>query len=187
MLKVLAISGSLRKESYNRKALQIAKKFAEEFGAEVSEIEPSELNLPIYNQDIQDQGIPDQVAKLKSAIESSDVILIASPEYNYSVPGGFKNMIDWTSRGGNPFSGKVGAIFGASNGPYGTLRSQPHLRQIMTALNVLLLPQPQIMIRNAAEVFDAKGNLIDSKLLEQLKTLILKTLELAAKISKKEI
>ena len=182
MLKVLAISGSLRKESYNTKALKVAKKFAEEFGAGVSELDPRELNLPIYNQDIEDQGLPESVKKLKSAIEFSDVILIASPEYNHSIPGGLKNMIDWVSRGGNSFTGKVGAIFGASVGPYGTLRAQPHLRQIMSALNVILLPQPQVIIRNAQEVFDSSGNIIDPKLLEQLKTLIRKTLEFAAKL-----
>lgn len=182
MLRVLAISGSLRKESYNRKALQIAKKFATEFGAEVSEVDLKEINLPIYNQDIQDQGLPQSVIDFKAKVAASDVIIIASPEYNYSVPGGLKNALDWASREGNAFAGKVSAIFGASNGAYGTLRAQPHLRQIMTSLNVILLPQPQVMIRTAQDLFDADGNLTDPKLLDQLKTLIQKTLELAIKL-----
>ncbi len=181
-LKVLMISGSLRKDSYNRKALQIAKKFTTEFGVEVEEVDLKALNLPIYDQDIQDQGLPESVKKFKQIIEGSDVIFIASPEYNYSVPGGLKNALDWASREGNSFTGKVGAIFGASSGPYGTLRSQPHLRQIMTSLNVLLLPQPQVMIGNAPEIFDTEGNLTNQKNLDQLKNLIQKTLELAQKL-----
>ncbi|MFH0991302.1 MAG: NAD(P)H-dependent oxidoreductase [bacterium] len=178
-LNVLALSGSLRRASYNRKALQIAKQIAADAGAQVSEIDLKELNLPMFDADLAAQGMPPSVQTLRSAIETADVILIASPEYNYSVPGGLKNAIDWASDKKNAFSGKTAAIFGASGGPFGTLRMQPHLRLILTALNVVLVPQPQVMIRNANEAFTADGAFVDPNLHDQLKTLVQKTLTLA--------
>ncbi len=181
-LKALAISGSLRTESYNRKVLQIAKKIAVELGAEVEEIDLRELNLPIYDKDVQDQGLPESVEKLKKTIEPVDVLLIASPEYNYSVSGALKNAIDWASREGNSFDGKVVAVFGASRGGFGTLRGQAHLRQILQSLNVFILPQPQVFISRAESAFDSNGSFIDQKNYDLLKKLIEKTLELALKI-----
>lgn len=178
-LNVLAISGSLRTASHNRKALQIAKQIAADTGAQVNEIDLKELNLPMFDSDLSAQGMPPSVQRLRAAIEAADVILIASPEYNYSVPGGLKNAIDWASDKKNSFNGKAAAIFGASNGPFGTLRMQPHLRLILTALNMSLVPQPQVMIRNANEAFTAEGAFVDPKLHDQLKSLVHKTLTLA--------
>ncbi len=152
-LHVLGISGSLRKESFNRKALQIAKRFAEELGAVVEELDHNELQLPVYDEDLTAQGFPESVLRLKAKVEAADIILIASPEYNYSVPGGLKNAIDWLSRKKNSFDGKTAAIFGASNGQFGTVRMQPHLRIILEALNVSIVPQPQVFIRTAGEAF----------------------------------
>lgn len=114
MLKVLAISGSLRRDSCNRKALQIAKKIAADWGAEISELDLKTMNLPIYDGDIEAQGMPEAVQKLKAAVEATDVLLIASPEYNHSISGALKNAIDWLSRGENSLDGKLTAIFGAS-------------------------------------------------------------------------
>lgn len=181
MLKVLAISGSLRKDSYNRKALQVAKKFAAELNAEVNEADLKELNLPIYDGDIEAQGMPESVQKFKKEVEENDVLLIASPEYNYSISGVLKNAIDWLSRGGNSLDGKAAVIFGASPGPFGTLRGQYHLREILFALNVFVLPQPQVFIRSAHEAFNADGSFKDEKLSNQLKDLIEKTLNFAKK------
>ena len=92
-LRVLTISGSLRTESYNRKALQVAKSIAADLGAEVHELDLRKLNLPIYDRDIQNQGMPESVQKLKKEIEASDVLIIASPEYNYSVSGALKTPL----------------------------------------------------------------------------------------------
>ena len=181
-LKVLAVSGSLRTESYNRKALQIAKKIATDFGAEVKEIDLRELDLPIYDADIQAKGLPDSVKKLKAEIEATDVLLIASPEYNYGISGARKNVIDWASREGNSLDGKVAAIFGASPGIFGTLRGQFQLRQILMSLNVFILPQPHVFIKNANDAFNPDGTFVDSKTHEQLKKLIQKTLEFAQKL-----
>src|SRR5690242_9096612 len=113
-VKVLAVSGSLRRESFNRKALTIAKQLASELASDVREADLKELALPIYDEDIEKQGMPESVARLKDAVGAADVLLIASPEYNHSIPGGLKNAIDWLSRGGNSLDGKVAAIFGAS-------------------------------------------------------------------------
>ncbi|MBI2514567.1 NAD(P)H-dependent oxidoreductase [Candidatus Wolfebacteria bacterium] len=182
-LKVLGISGSLRRDSYNRKALQVAKKIATDLGAEVSEIDLKELNLPIYDGDIEALGLPENVRQFKSAVEASDVILIASPEYNYSISGALKTALEWGSRGGgNSFDGKWAIIFGASPGLVGTLRGQFQLRQIFYDLNVLALPQPQVFIRNAREAFDTDGTFKDLKTYEQLKKLIQKTFEVVEKL-----
>ncbi len=182
-LKVLGISGSLRHDSTNRKLLQIAKSFATELGAVVTEADLKELNLPIYDGDIETAGIPESVQKLKKMVEESDVIMLASPEYNYSISGALKNAIDWLSRGEkNSLDNKVVVMFGASGGNFGTVRGQNHLRQILSALNVMMVTQPQVLVRNNKEAFDDKGNLVDPKTVDLLKALIKKNLDLAQKL-----
>jgi chromate reductase len=173
-MKALGISGSLRSASYNTKLLHIALRMAREAGASMQEA--SWNDVPIYNEDL---APPSSVERLRSAIAGADLIVIASPEYNYSIPGGLKNAIDWVSRGKNPFDGKVVAIMGVSNGPFGTLRMQPELRHVMTALNALLLPQPQVMVRNGGEAFTQEGELADKALERQVKALVTKSLALA--------
>jgi chromate reductase, NAD(P)H dehydrogenase (quinone) len=181
-MKILAISGSLRTDSYNRKALQIAMRFVRELGADVEEIDLRELNLPMYDGDIEAKGLPEPVERLKAAIAAADVLLVATPEYNYSTSGVLKNALDWASRGGNAFDGKYAALFGVSTGLVGTLRAQFQLRQMFLSLNVFVLPQPQVLIRSAAEAFDESGELKDPKVVEQLRSLIEKTIRAAQKI-----
>lgn len=182
-VKALAISGSLRTESFNRRALRIAKQIATDLGAQVEELDLRELNLPIYDKDIQDRGMPGPVQRLKKEIEATDVLIIASPEYNYGISGALKNAIDWASRGEkNSFSGKLAVIFGASTGGFGTLRGQLQLRQILQSVNVFILPQPQVLISRAEGAFDAHGSFTDPKNSETLKILIEKTFELALKL-----
>jgi chromate reductase len=178
-LKVVAISGSLRQDSYNKKALRIVARFATEEGMNIEEIDLKRLVLPIYDADIESLGFPVSVENIRKIVQSSDVILIASPEYNHSVTGALKNAIDWLSTKINILDGKTAVIFGASTGPFGTLRSQMHLRQILAALNVFVLPQPQVYIRFAKEAFDDDDNLVDTKLQNQLKELIVKSFGLA--------
>jgi chromate reductase, NAD(P)H dehydrogenase (quinone) len=180
-LKVLAMSGSLRKDSYNRKILKVAIKFAEESGAEAKEIDLKELSLPLYDEDIESIGIPETVRILKNAISDSDVLIISTPEYNHSISGALKNAIDWASRSGNSFSGKSAVIFGVSTGIYGTLRAQFHLRQILNALNVYVQPQPQIFISSIDKSLDDSGRYNNKIILDQLNLLIIKTLKYAAK------
>jgi chromate reductase len=171
-LKVLGISGSLRRDSYNRKALQMAKRFAAEAGAEVTEVDLKELALPIYDGDIEAQGLPESVLRLKAAIEAAHVLLIAAPEYNHSISGALKNAIDWLSRQKNSLDGKVAAIFGASTGVFGTARGQYHLRQTLASLNVLVIPQPQVYISSAADAFHPDGSFKNPKTAELLQRLV---------------
>ena len=181
-LKVLAISGSLRKDSYNRKALQIAKQVAAEVGTQVEEADLKKLALPVYDGDIEDEGLPQQVVRFKAMVEDTDVLVIATPEYNRSIPGGLKNAIDWLSRGRNSLDGKVAAVFGASNGPFGTILSQSHLRHVLAALNVLVIPQPQVFIRNGAEAYNPDGSFKSPKTNELLKHLVERALEVAVRL-----
>jgi chromate reductase len=145
----------------------------------VIELDLKTLNLPMLDEDLRANGFPESVKKLKNAIASTDVLLIATPEYNHSIPGVLKNAIDWASDKTNPFDGKVAAIFGASNGLFGTLRAQLHLRQVLAALNVELVPQPQVFIRSAQSAFMPDGSLVDQRIKQQLRHLIEATLTLA--------
>lgn len=156
---ILGIAGSLRCGSYNRAALRAATQLVPEDAT----IDIFELDgIPAFNQD-EEQNPPAKVVELKARIREADAVLIVTPEYNYSVPGVLKNAIDWASRpyGDNSWSGKPAAIMGASVGTIGTARAQYHLRQMFVFLNVFPVNQPEVMIGNAAERFDAEGNLTD--------------------------
>jgi len=178
-LNILAFAGSLRTDSFNRKALQIAKQIASELNTTVVELDLKSFDLPLFDADLRANGFPESVKKLKDTIALADVLLIATPEYNHSIPGVLKNAIDWAADKTNPFEGKVAAIFGASNGLFGTLRAQLHLRQVLASLNVELVPQPQVFIRSAESAFLPDGSLVDQKIRQQLRRLIEATLTLA--------
>ena len=158
-VRILGIAGSLRRDSYNRATLRAAIELAPA-GAS---IETFELDgIPGFNQD-EEQDPPAKVVELKKRIREADAILFVTPEYNYSIPGVLKNAIDWASRpyGDNAWDGKPAAIMGASVGAIGTARAQYHLRQMMVFLNMFPVNQPEVMIGNASERFDAQGNLTD--------------------------
>jgi chromate reductase, NAD(P)H dehydrogenase (quinone) len=169
-IRILGIAGSLRRESYNRSALRAAAQLAPE-GATVDIFELD--GIPGFNQD-DEQNPPAKVADLKRRIRNADAILIVTPEYNYSVPGVLKNAIDWASRpyGESAWNGKPAAIMGASIGNIGTARAQYHLRQMMVFLNMFPLNEPEVMIGNAAERFDAEGNLTDEATKEYIRKLL---------------
>lgn len=185
-LNILAISGSLRKASLNRKALQVAKKIAQDAGGNVTELDLKELNIPMYDGDIEGDlragTFPESAKKLKDAIAAADILIIASPEYNYSISGALKNAIDWASRQGNSLEGKFAVLFGVSNGPYGTARGQPHVRQIFQQLGTLMLPGPVIYIGNGQDAFNEDGSFKDQKLMERMQKLITQTIETAKKL-----
>ncbi|MBP8976810.1 MAG: NAD(P)H-dependent oxidoreductase [Bacteroidetes bacterium] len=183
-LHVLAIAGSLRKESYNKRALLLAANIARESGATVTIAENELLQLPLFNEDTLGEQLPNSVLQLKETIQWADAILIATPEYNHSIPGILKNALDWASIQMNPFNGKVGAIFGASIGINGSLRAQLHLRQILTALGVHVIEQPQVFVRNAAHAFTPEGLLVDKQDEQLLTQLIEKTLNITELLKK---
>jgi chromate reductase len=168
-LQILGIAGSLRKGSYNRMALQAAKRLT----PPDAQIEIFDLHgIPAFNQD-EEQKPPAIVSEFKQRIRAADAILFATPEYNYSIPGVLKNAIDWASRpyGDNAWNGKPAAIISASGGIFGGARAQYALRQSFIFLNMYSVNQPEVMIGKANEKFDANGNLIDdvaTKLITQL-------------------
>jgi chromate reductase len=169
-IKILGLAGSLRNGSYNRAALHAAVKLC----PDTASIEVFDLNgIPPFNQD-QEDPLPQIVANLKEKIRSSDSILFATPEYNYSVPGILKNAIDYASRpyGDSAWEGKPAAIMGASIGMLGTARAQYHLRQIFVFLNMFALNRPEVMIPNAADKFDKEGNLTDTFTRDRIKELV---------------
>lgn len=160
-IKVLGISGSLRKGSFNTAALRAAVELAPPgITIETFDISP----IPLYNEDVREKGFPPVVEELRGKIKAADALLIVTPEYNYSIPGVLKNAIDWASRPPDqPFDNKPLAIMGASPSMLGTARCQYHLRQCFIYLNALILNQPEVMIASAQNKFDAQGKLTDEK------------------------
>lgn len=168
-VRILGIAGSLRRKSYNRAALRAAQKLV----PANTELEIFELDgIPVFSED-DERTPPANIVELKKRIREADAILLVTPEYNYSIPGGLKNAIDWASRpyGDNAWAGKPVALMGASVGRLGTARAQYHLRQVFVFLNMLAVNQPEVMIGNAAEHFDTNGNLVNEetkKLIQRL-------------------
>jgi len=125
-------------------------------------ITSASIDLPLYNEDLREQGDPAAVIKLKEQIAKADALLIVTPEYNYSVPGVLKNAIDWVSRPPDqPFNGKPVAIMGASPGKFGTARAQYHLRQTFVCLNAAVLNKPEVMVGGVMGIFDDNGQMTD--------------------------
>lgn len=169
-LKIVGICGSLRKESLNRKALNVSKKF---FPPDV-EFEIVEIgDMPLFNQDLE-LNPPESVVRFREKIQSADGILFAMPEYNYSVSAVLKNAIEWGSRpyGKAVMNGKPVAIMGVSTGMLGTVRAQYHLRQICVQVNMYPLNKPEVMIPLGLDKFDKEGNLIDVHSKEKIEKLV---------------
>jgi len=165
-IRILGIAGSLRRNSYNRSALRAAQQLVPpDATLGVFELD----GIPVFSEDEERQP-PAKVVELKKRIREADAVLFVTPEYNYSIPGGLKNTIDWASRpyGDSAWTGKPAAIMGASIGALGTARAQYHLRQVFVFLNMHALNQPEVMIANASQNFDGEGNLTN----ETTKTLI---------------
>ncbi|HMS55467.1 MAG TPA: NADPH-dependent FMN reductase [Fimbriimonadaceae bacterium] len=155
--RIVGISGSLRTGSYNTAALSAAKSVA----PADCEVEILTLKgIPVYDPDLESDQ-PESVRAMVQSLANADGVLIATPEYNYSVPGGLKNAIDWLSRDASkPLDGRPLGIIGASPGMLGSGRAQYHLRQSMVFLNMHVMNKPEVMIASAHEKFDANGNLI---------------------------
>lgn len=160
-IRVLGIAGSLREGSFNRGLLRAA-----------VEVAPAEMDIttfnrlgdiPPYNDDVMAKGDPEPVAAFKAAIREADAMLIATPEYNYGVPGVLKNAIDWASRpsGNCVLNRKPAALMGCSQGLGGTIRAQHALRQSFVFTETYVMLQPEIKIPSVAKLFDASGRLSD--------------------------
>ncbi len=158
-MKIIGISGALRKASTNTGLLRAL----QEVAPEGTEIEVATLHgIPLYDGDLEAaSGKPEAVKALDAKIRAADGIIIATPEYNFSIPGVLKNASDWLSRGGSPFKWKRVGVIGAADGPLGTGRSQYHLRQNLQALEAVVMPKPEFFAGNASQKFNAEGHLTD--------------------------
>lgn len=158
-LTILGVSGSLRRGSYNTAALRAAKALAPEgVSLDVVTLEGTEL----FSEDVEAQGYPPRIQRLRELAAAADALLFATPEYNYSVPGVLKNAIDWLSRPTRtgPIFGKPAGIIGASMSHIGTARAQMHLRQILYYNAMPVLPSAEVLIAWAQDKFDAEGRLV---------------------------
>jgi chromate reductase len=170
-LNVVGIAGSLRRGSYNRGLIRAA-----------VDLTPADMrltvhelgDLPLFNADLEAEGDPDPVRRLKEAIGAADALLIATPEYNRCVPGVLKNAVDWASRPARQsvLTNKPVAIMGASTGGGGTARAQAHLRDGLGYTNGLVLPQPEVLVPFAASRFDEAGDLTDDQTKDAIRDLL---------------
>jgi len=169
--KILALAGSMRAGSFNKKLVKIATAGARKAGAEVTLLDLADYRLPLYDGDLEErEGLPEKAKELKRLFAEHDGFLFSSPEYNSSVSGVFKNAIDWVSRpeeGENAFSlvafrGKIAALMSASPGALGGLRGLVHLRALLGNIFVLILPE-QVTVPQAHEAFNELGQLKDPK------------------------
>lgn len=161
-MNVISICGSLRKGSYNAMLARALPALAPD-GMTITPAPPF-AGFPIYDFDMHmERGIPAAVTALGDAIRAADGVVVVSPEYNFSIPGGLKNAIDWLSRlKEQPFAGKAIAIQSASPGPVGGARMQYHLRQVLAGLDAFILNKPEIFANNVkTRVNEEKGKLID--------------------------
>lgn len=158
-LDIVGLCGSLRVGSLNRMALNL-----------VTSLMPPSMTMevlewrdvPVFDGDLLAQGLPPLVSALKERIHRAHGLVIATPEYNFSIPGGLKNTIDWLSRGDDqPFAGKPVMMLSASPGPLGGARVQYDLRKVLLFVNAMTLVKPEVFIGMAGSKFDAQGQCTD--------------------------
>jgi chromate reductase len=179
---ILGFAGSLRKDSYNKALLRAA----EELMPKGAMLEIFDLEgIPLFNQDLENR-MPRKVKEFKTKIRTADALLIATPEYNYSVPGVLKNSIDWASRPfeDNSFEGKPVAIMSASTGILGGARAQYHLRQVLVSLNMHPINRPEVVVASADEKIDEKGDLTDEMAREKIGELLENLVEWTKRLKK---
>src|SRR2546426_247736 len=170
MMKILGISGSNRKGSYNWGLIEAAKEMLpDKTSLEVFDVS----RFPTYTQD-HERDPPAEVRLFKQKIRQSDAILFATPEHNYTITAVLKNAIEWANRpgGDNSWNGKPAAIVSASSGPRGGARAQLHLRQILVDLNMYAINQPQLLLARAQDAFDSDLKLKDPQTRETLKKIL---------------
>ena len=192
MTKLLVFAGSTRAHSFNRQLAAQAAAIAQESGAQVTHLELSTLDIPLYNADLEAKGTPADVIRLKEVMDAHPAWIICSPEYNGSYTGLLKNTLDWASSpvkghpiwgsGSKPFAGKVVGIMSASNGSLGGLRSLSHLTPLLLNLHCWVCPQ-QFALSRAAEAFDAEGKLKDEAAKAQVHKVVAQTLWAAQRLA----
>jgi chromate reductase, NAD(P)H dehydrogenase (quinone) len=172
-MRVLGISGSLRRDSHNTKLLRVAGELAEEHGAEF-EVFDGLKAIPAYDEDDDEGDGPEAVARLREAIAGADALLFATPEYNSSIPGVLKNAVDWASRpiATNPLRNKPVAVIGASTGMFGAVWAQAELRKVLGAAGARVT-EVELAVGHAHEQLDQAGELADPTQQEALRDSVL--------------
>jgi len=178
MPKILAFAGSLREHSLSKRVLSVAVEGARAAGGDVTVIDLIDFPMPIYNADEHARnGFDANALKFQDLIGEHDGLLISSPEYNGSIPGGLKNAIDWASRKSDKyevtqvFKNKWGAMIASSPGSFGGLRCLAHLRAVLSIMGVIILPM-EIAVTFAAQKFEGDGDVMtDEKTKATLETL----------------
>lgn len=186
--KILALAGSTRQDSFNKKLVRIAAEGARESGAEVTVIDLKDYPLPLFDEDLEaSNGLPENAQKLKKLFLEHHAILIASQEYNSSITPVLKNTLDWVSRPSPneaplaAFQGKVASLVSASPGALGGLRGLVHLRAILGNIGTIVLPH-QIAVSKAHEAFAMDGSLKDTKLQDSVRQLGKKLVDTVGKL-----
>lgn len=159
-IHVLAVAGSLRRNSYNRALLRAAEQIAP-VSLQFTHYDLGEI--PMFNADVEAIDDPLPVQRFKSAIRAADAILIATPEYNHGIPGVLKNALDWASRKNGGLRGKPAAIMGTTSGFLGSARAQLHLREVLRGVGSIVVARPDVLVGYAADQFDANGALVVQK------------------------
>ncbi len=170
-MRILGISGSLRRESYNTRLLRAAADLLPP-GVEL-EVFGDLRHIPPYDEDDDRHPAPDPVARLRRAIAEADAVLIATPEYNHSIPGQLKNALDWASRphAENPLRGKPAAVIGASTSLFGAVWAQAEARKVLGAVGARVVDE-ELPVAQAHETFDAEGRLQEPELVDQLREIL---------------
>lgn len=183
--KIIALAGSLRKDSFHQKLINEAARFALESGAEVEMIKLADLAIPMFDEDLEAQGTPAGVQQLKDKLRAADGILLASPEYNGSITAVLKNAIDWASRteqGAEPaFANKVTALYAASPGGLGGLRGLNHVRDILSGIGSLVLAN-QLAVPAIHTLLDDNGRISDPATAEKVASLAQQLVSVASKL-----
>ncbi len=178
-ITIIGFGASLRKGSYNKMLLKEAQRLM----PENSKLEIADISgIPLYNEDADNEN-NSYIVNFRESVKKSDGFIIATPEYNYSIPGFLKNAIDSVSKppDKNPFAGKAGVIMSASLGMLGGSRAQYHLRQVLTALDARLINRPEVFINFAGTKFDKDGHLTDEiavKFIQELLQKLIKEVKL---------
>jgi chromate reductase len=171
-MKVLGISGSLRRDSHNTKLLRAAGGMFERYGVEF-EIYDELKVVPPYDEDDDREPAPAAVARLRAAVAGADAVLVSTPEYNHSIPGQLKTAVDWLSRpaGSGALNGKHVAVIGASSGMFGAVWSQAELRKVLAAAGARVV-EGEVAVGHAHTRFDDDGRLNSSELAEQVDAVV---------------
>lgn len=188
--RILVFAGSTRRESCNRQLARAAAQQLAAAGAAFTLLELADTPLPLYDGDLEAaSGLPASALKLKEIFIAHDAFIVVSPEYNGSIPPLLKNTLDWVSRplpeqsGYVPFSGKPAALLSASPGNLGGLRGLRHLREVLTELQMVVLPK-QVSLPVANKAFDSEGQLTDAAITRRLGELVGDLLGMAGRLAK---